>query len=171
MRVSDVDGEAVDVSDGECHIVRAMPVLVSQSDRAVLTDQTSSFDWNDVSGVSEYEIQVDNSSDFGSPEIDRAVSQSEYASTQGPSYETYYWRVRARYSGGWGPWSSAWHFTIQGLPAAPVLVSPSNASVLTDQTPGFESNTVSGASQYQIKVDNSRNFNSPEIDRTLSGSS
>ncbi len=148
------------------------PVLVSPSNGDTLTDNTPTFDWNNVSDAVEYQIQVDNNSDFSSPVIDTCLTASTYTPSGSLEDGVYYWRVRARNSVGfWGKWSGAWNFTIitQG-PPPPSLVSPSNGDTLTDNTPSFDWTDVSGAVEYEIQVDNNSDFSSPEIDEIVSTS-
>jgi hypothetical protein len=62
-----------------------------------------------------YQVQVDNNTDFSSPEQNVTVVHNTYYTTA-PLYRgTYYWRVRV---GGdcdvtEGPWSEVWRFTIK----------------------------------------------------------
>jgi len=48
-------------------------------------------------------------------------------------------------------------------PPAPVLVSPTNGSSAANQTPTFSWNAVTGATSYDLLVDNNSDFSSPEI--------
>ena len=54
-------------------------------------------------------------------------------------------------------------------PDAPTLISPSNGSTTANTTPTFSWSTSSGATQYQIQIDNNADFSSPEQDQTLPG--
>ena len=54
-----------------------------------------------------------------------------------------------------------------GTPAAPALVSPANNAILPlNQSITFSWNPVTGASTYQIQIDDSSNFSSPVLSRT-----
>jgi len=48
-------------------------------------------------------------------------------------------------------------------PPTPTLVSPLNGSSAANQTPTFNWNTVTGATSYDLLVDNNSDFSSPEI--------
>lgn len=48
-------------------------------------------------------------------------------------------------------------------PPTPTLVSPSNGSSAANQTPTFSWNAVTGATSYNLLVDNNSDFSSPEI--------
>jgi len=49
------------------------------------------------------------------------------------------------------------------VPPTPTLVSPSNGSSAANQTPTFSWNAVTGATSYNLLVDNNSDFSSPEI--------
>ena len=68
--------------------------LVNPPDGAdCLADNTPDFDWNDVADALDYWIQVDDNSDFSSPEIDTAGPNSNYTHPSPLSDGTYYWHV------------------------------------------------------------------------------
>jgi uncharacterized protein (TIGR02145 family) len=145
------------------------PTLVSPSDGSATNNSTPSFDWSDVSGAVAYELIVDNSSGFGSPEIDQtSLTVSNHTTTASLFDGTYYWKVRCKDSiGNWGAWSGVWSLAIITVgPSAPTLVSPADGSTTNDNTPAFDWSDVSGAAAYELIVDNSSGFGSPEIDQT-----
>lgn len=88
------------------------PTLVSPIDEAELTNPTPSFEWTSVADTDDYEIQIDNNSSFSSTIVDTTVSSSYYLCPDSLSFDTYYWRVRARDGDVWSDWSSTWSFTI-----------------------------------------------------------
>jgi hypothetical protein len=136
-------------------------------------DSTPFFNWAEVAGATSYDIEVDNNSNFSSPEIDASPSESEHTPSVPLSPNIYYWRVRASNSCGDGPWSSpAWSVTInQAAPAtAPTPMLPVNTSSTCDSTPYIDWSDVGGATAYRIQVDNNSGFTSPEIDTTRSDS-
>lgn len=55
-------------------------------------------------------------------------------------------------------------------PAAPGLVSPTDASLTTDLTPTFDWSDAADATSYTILVDNNSNFGSPEINQSPTSS-
>ncbi len=81
------------------------------------------FTWNNIFGVWNYRIQIDNNSDFSSPIHDEIVSsESFYAGSFGISY--YYWRVRAEnFTNHWGDWSDSFWFRVKSCnpTSCPVL--------------------------------------------------
>ena len=108
------------------------PSLVSPADGALLTnaDLTPAlvFDHNDPDGdkIEVYDLQVDNSSGFGSPiwEVDHAtngISGDRVTRAIGTALAagtTYYWRARTADGETYGPWSSTRSFKINRLPSA-----------------------------------------------------
>ena len=149
--------------------VKFQPLLSSPSNGSTITDNTPYFDWSDVNDASVYELEVDNSSSFSNPEIDQSsLTSSDYTATSALSDDTYYWRLRVKDSqGNWGGWSETGSFTVhtQSL-AAPTLTSPTNGSGVTNNVPSFDWIYVSGTSVYELQVDDSDDFSSPEIDKS-----
>ena len=88
------------------------PTLLSPGNGSSTCDTTPTFDWSTVSGATSYRIQVDNNSDFSSPEIDTTTTNSDYTPGTALAPNTYYWRVRASNSCGNGTWSAVWHFDL-----------------------------------------------------------
>ncbi len=145
------------------------PTLLSPSNSGGTTDQTPTFEWSNVGGTS-YTIQVDNNSNFSSPEVNQTVAAITYTPSSNLAYGTYYWRVLATNSYGSSSYSSAWTVNIGAAPGTPTLASPSNGSSTGDMTPTFDWNDVSGATSYTILVDNNSDFSSPEINQNPTSS-
>lgn len=76
------------------------PTLLKPSDGTTITDSVISFEWNEVANSNSYRIQVDNSSDFSSPEFDLTVPDNNYSIDFHENYGRYYWRVSAKNSDG-----------------------------------------------------------------------
>jgi hypothetical protein len=93
------------------------PSLSSPADGTITNDNTPTFDWSDVVDAVEYRLQVDNDSNFSSPEISVLTGASTYTPTTALAEENYSWRVQARDSANnWGPWSSVWTFVVDVTP-------------------------------------------------------
>lgn len=148
------------------------PTLVVPA-RDVILDSTNrpAFSWQGVSNATQYQIQVDDSSSFNSPEYQSTDSNIGHTSRQGLSQGVYSWRVRAfnEYDTP-GDWSSTWQFTVSIPPDAPVLVNPENGDrAFAGRNVAFEWQEVSNVVRYQVQVDNNSSFRSPEKDTTLPG--
>ncbi|MBN2408059.1 MAG: hypothetical protein JXJ19_10235 [Elusimicrobia bacterium] len=164
-----------------------VPVLISPSAAAtVITTSGIEFDWEDVadpSGV-EYTIQIDNDSDFSSPEIEAAdLTVSEYTTIIELTEGNYSWRVKATDGiGNEGEWSEERAFIVDTMPSevnlsvyftpdylppdVPALVSPADGAEYDVDT-GIELdwsdvNDKNGVA-YDIQIDNNSDFSSPEI--------
>lgn len=88
------------------------PSLVSPSDASTVSASSLSFAWTG-SGAS-YQLQVSNSSNFGTTSIDTTISSTTYTPSS-LTAGTYYWRVSARdISGNTSNWSSMWSLTVSG---------------------------------------------------------
>jgi len=90
----------------------ASPLLGAPVDGSRTTDTTPNFAWLAVIGASTYRIQVDDNSDFSSPEIETDTPDLEYEPTLPLSLSAYSWRVLATNSCGDGSWSLAQSFTL-----------------------------------------------------------
>ncbi len=108
--------------------VPAVPTLASPANGADNLDIPVMLDWSDVSGITYYQVQVDDDAGFGSPAIDISAGVSNYSASTLEDQQTYFWRVRANNDCGWSDWSSVRNFTtrdttspqaISGLVAAP----------------------------------------------------
>jgi subtilisin family serine protease len=146
--------------------VPATPTLLSPANGTNTTNRRPAFDWSDSSGATSYTIQVDNNSDFSSPEISQSPTVSNYTPTADLALGTYYWRVLATNTYGSSVYTSSWSLNIGSAPAVPTLATPTNGSTTTDTTPTFDWNDVSGATAYTIQVDNNSDFSSPEIQQS-----
>jgi hypothetical protein len=61
-----------------------------------------------------YQLQVDDNSDFSSPELDVTRSETDYTPAGSLDIATHYWRVRAQNAADtWGEWSEVWFFEIE----------------------------------------------------------
>jgi hypothetical protein len=81
------------------------------------------------------------------------LAAHSYFSTALSSGGTYYWRSRAKNAAGEGPWSAVWKFsTLAGLPAAPVLISPSNDTTNMNTSAILRWTSVGGALSYDADI-------------------
>jgi hypothetical protein len=138
------------------------PTLLSPPDNADISDFSPSLDWSDVFGADFYEIQVDNSSNFSSPERSSAPSVSQWTVVPDLATGTWYWRVRAHGGSGYSSWTTPWSFVITILPpfGPPQLLSPPDGAYLGDHSPLLDWGDVDGAIFYQVVVDDDPDFSS-----------
>jgi predicted phage tail protein len=112
----------------------SIPQLVSPNNQSL--DQAISvlLSWSAASNASSYRVQVATVRDFS--QVLRDVSNVSATQLQVDNLAegiTYYWRVRASNPVGNSNYSTTWEFSTKKaltVPAAPILSSPSNSSVL-----------------------------------------
>lgn len=94
------------------------PGLVAPANGSTTNDTTPAFSWNSVANANEYEIQVDNNSNFSSPVIDQTRTVTNFTPGTALAPGTYYWHVGGNNTAGGcnqlGPWSATWSFTVSG---------------------------------------------------------
>jgi len=147
-----------------------VPTLISPANTSSTSDLTPTFDWNDVSGATSYTIQIDNTSNFSSPEYTNSPTVSTYTPGTNLATGTWYWRVLATNTYGSSSYTSGWSVILGNAPGVPTLALPANASSTSDLTPTFDWNDVSGATSYTILVDNNSDYSSPEINQSPTAS-
>jgi hypothetical protein len=85
--------------------VPAPELLSPASDASFGVWEGVSFSWNPVSVATEYEIEIDDRSDFSSSEVHHTIGESYYSLDAGVIKSgSYYWRVRGK-ALEWGEWS------------------------------------------------------------------
>jgi hypothetical protein len=99
------------------------PRLKKPSDKTNISDATPTFEWECLDGCT-FDLQVDEESDFLSPEINRVeLIACHYISKEKLDFGTYYWRVRSREkaSNNLSDWSRPWIVIIE----RPMLIAES----------------------------------------------
>ncbi len=142
------------------------PVLSAPATNLLITDYAPTFAWASVvmPGVTvfdHYQIQVDDDSTFGSPNIDEEVLTNSYSVPTGLSPNTqYYWRVRAVNTlNENGDWSTVFSFRTALTP--PNLSAPADAHHELSLQPSFSWQSVSDATSYTIQISTDPNFPAP----------
>lgn len=147
---------------------------------------TPTLNWYKQSGTSnqqKFQIQIDNNSDYGSPEIDSgtiiSTAESYTVSTTGLNFNSlYYWRVRIEDNfGSWTGWAQGADTLF--LTAGPCNNSPtaSNLSYTSEYCvdPSFyfswiySDNDNDNQIRFQMQADNNSNFSSPTVDIDVTG--
>lgn len=93
--------------------VPGTPSLSLPADKSTNQSLTPTFSWNAVSNATTYRLQVSSVSTFKSLVIDDStITSSNSIPTNPLSLKiTYFWRVVAKNSAGWGTTSPIWSFT------------------------------------------------------------
>ncbi|MBZ0293089.1 MAG: hypothetical protein K8L99_11045 [Anaerolineae bacterium] len=129
------------------------PNLIAPANNAWTNSGAPQFTWDSVADATSYQIQIDNNSDFSSPERDASPTTTTYTASPQLTDTLYYWRVRGISAAGSGPWSDMRSFKIDTQPpAVPVLRSPQNAQETTTNRPIFSWDAVTGATSYEMRL-------------------
>lgn len=144
------------------------PQIVAPFDRAAFDFNVSGpeFAWRAVAPGLRYELQVDNNSNFRTPELVYLTETDElnHVAGQLPNGR-YYWRVRGVNSFGLnGNWSKRQQIHVADSPAAPLLAAPASSLAIADFRPNFSWSPVSGATLYRFQLSKSSACTDPMID-------
>jgi ELWxxDGT repeat protein len=137
------------------------------------TDTTPTFNWRSVTGALGYDVQVSHDADFVTLDVNM-YNLSSATLTYTPiltTYQKYFWRVRAKLSGGlYTNWMPACALTVTQSLNIPNLLSPAPLELRGASLVTFSWDALPDLN-YQIQVDDSPLFNSPLVqgDVTASG--
>lgn len=110
-------------------------------------DAAPQFSWQIVAEATVYELYLHNGTDVIHQ---TGLTQTSWTPLPALARGEWTWNVRARNAAGVAsPWSNTAHFSTSGLTQ---LLTPSSST--TDTTPTFIWQSVTGASQYVLQVDN-----------------
>lgn len=145
---------------GACGGALPAPTLVSPANNTAWTQNLyPTFEWQSVSGASNYTVQISRSStDFSSTYLVKEATSygtSYMVDTALTNCTSYYWRVRGVTDSTVGAWSSVWKLTLQVAPSQPVQVSPLNNAILTTRRPTLTWEASTGATSYVLEIDSS----------------
>jgi len=114
------------------HVLEA-PALDSPPNEAVINELAPLLIWSDMPGADLYEIRLDNTPTFESPDRQGSSAVSQWTVNPELGLGTWYWQVRAHNSVGWSDWADPWDFEVTDLPLAPILIFPPNDTTLRDE--------------------------------------
>ena len=145
------------------------PTLVSPANGSLGNSATAALDWTDSvdsSGIQGYEVQVDSDTLFSAPLEWSGLVVPSTAVTGALPEGPHAWRVRALdVAGNASAWSGARTFTTDlTAPPTPVLLTPSDAGLVTATSPALDwadSVDPSGIQNYQVYVDADAAFTAP----------
>jgi hypothetical protein len=149
-----------------------VPILMAPANGSIVYTRAPLLQWFPTHWAGRYTVQVSVNSNF-SPMV---VNDS---SSTGPQFNVppgilqlntqYFWRVSGWNPLGRGPFSAVWSFNVANIPAAPVLVSPPDSSMVPTTTPVLTWTSSGGAFFYGVQVATDAAFNNMVInDSTLS---
>jgi hypothetical protein len=147
------------------------PELIKPVDGDLIeTTQRPGLDWGNVEYATDYTVQVDDNSNFRSPEYITTTPETNSTVTTSLEQGEYYWRAQAinQYNTP-SEWSNVGTFTISIPPGVPELLDPNAGELIeTTTTPVLDWQSAVNATTYQVRVDNNQDFSSPEFDTTSS---
>jgi hypothetical protein len=139
-------GQAGAVNPYSFQVVPPAPTLTwPPNGQTILNDLTPDLGWNTVQDANYFWVQVDNNSNFSSPEAENTMVWTLNWTPSMSSYGTYYWRAKAHTTTNvWSEWSTAWSFTLsQGTISVTITSSPSGCSFTVDGTTYSSTQTFS----------------------------
>jgi hypothetical protein len=153
--------------------VPSPPALLSPPYNATEVVVNPLLDWSDVTGATNYHLQVSAYSNFSVLWINDSsstVSQFQVPSGILAYNSLYYWRVRAKNFLGWGSYQTPFRFFTQVAPPPPVpiLLSPADGETGVSLTPTLDWTDVSGAVKYRVQVSTQSNFGTTVLDDSSS---
>ncbi|HTP00414.1 MAG TPA: glycoside hydrolase domain-containing protein [Anaerolineales bacterium] len=89
------------------------PTLLTPANNSTITMARPLLDWGDVSGATQYTVQISATPDFTSNYIQDSPTASQFTPAVDLPAGAVYWRVMALGPNGPSNWSAAWSFTIQ----------------------------------------------------------
>jgi len=116
-------------------------------------DSTPKYVWTKVAGATNYQIQLREGATlvYNKYTSSSACGISTCYKTPGTTlgyYNAYKWRVRAKVSGVWRPWSAYKTFTV----SQPIPEPKTPSGDISDRTPKYTWTKVSEATNYQIQL-------------------
>jgi hypothetical protein len=140
----------------------APPAATLVSPSGTISTTTPAYTWNAVSAATDFYLWVNDATGARVQQWYTAV-QAGCSSGTGTCSVTPAtalasgsgaWYIQTKNSVGTGPWSSGMSFTVQ-LPSPPAATLASPSGTITDTTPTYTWNAVSGATWYRLWVNDS----------------
>lgn len=141
------------------------PALLAPADNSRCLDKTIDFEWELKPSVVNYQLQVSTvSGDYSSPVINEpGLTDTEYRATVPDNDVTYYWRVRANYSGTFA-WSEEFSFNTK-IDGTNTLL-PSEGTQCLSNPVYFEWGIMPSVSSYHVQISTNQSFAGAEINNT-----
>jgi hypothetical protein len=137
-------------------------ILVSPTNNNINQPPNALLDWNVLSGILGYEVQIDTTNNFNSSLLQTfSVGATSQTLTANLNFgTTWYWRVRAFHQTDTTVWSAIWNFTTVDIVT---LVAPANNTINQAANELLDWNPVGGISGYIVQTDTSSSFNSGQL--------
>jgi photosystem II stability/assembly factor-like uncharacterized protein len=150
--------------------------LVSPSEGLVLSTDSVQLRWNMATpDIDRYWAEYSTDSTFAISTIDSTLADTSVTINGLSDNSTYYWRVRAHNSSGYGPFSETRSFSVDiptPSPSAVVLLLPGNAAVISSDSTELRWNTATPEiDRYWAEYSTDSLFGISTIDSTLADTS
>ncbi|MFN4110665.1 MAG: T9SS type A sorting domain-containing protein [Ignavibacteria bacterium] len=142
--------------------------LISPANGSINVVTSPVLKWTQVSGVSNYHLQVATDSNFSSLVLNDSTIQTNEKLVQLQPQKKYYWRVRSKNNAGWSLFSQVWSFTTKSNPPSqPILNSPPKGASGISIPVEFKWFSSSGAENYSLIVNEDSTFTNPVLNETV----
>ena len=153
--------------------IPGITLLSSPADQSSNIDiSTEKLTWNSVSKATKYHIVISEDEEFTKIVSEKNdLTKTEYSISDLEGKKTYYWKVQAGNSLGFGEWSEVWSFTtketVSETPDPPLLVSPDDGAIEVDRSSVFFQWQVSEkALTYNLQASKTIDFAETVLDIT-----
>jgi len=127
-----------------------------------------SLSWSAVHGATSYQVQLAPDDSFLTG-VRNLGSPANHLKLLGLARDAHYWwRVRAKFSGGFSAWSDGRSFSTPSLEQVSLVTPADGASV--GPLPTFDWTDVTGATGYRFEVSSSPSFNTLTVNVTVANS-
>lgn len=135
-------------------VILSQPSLSSPLNSSVNQPLNVTLKWKRMTFADSYHLQVSTFPSFSSLIYEEyAISDTSRQIPHLNNNTVYYWRLRGRNAGSYGPNSDTWNFTtIKAIPAIPVLASPADGSAFQPVNVTLVWNSVQGAMTYRLQL-------------------
>lgn len=130
--------------------------------------------WQSISGITSYRLQVARDPQFTSRIIDRDLTIAQFSTSQLLDFSTtYYWRVRATGPAGTTEWSPVWEFTTIIERPEPVALgmqgnTPGDGAAQVPVSTPFSWEASARAAEYTIQISDDPSFSTVQIEGEVS---
>lgn len=141
------------------------PNLIAPPDGATIGSSSVSLVWFPSSGAAAYHIQLATDASFTTlVREDSTLTDTTLAIESLEQGTTYYWRLRAGNTVGWGAYSETRSFDVGAAPAAPALITPINGELNTSSTLTFVWATSPQVNAYHLQLSTEEDFSALVLD-------
>jgi len=135
-----------------------MAVLLTPVNNTTVCNSGTTFTWNAITGVSQYDLSITSDSDFQNVVFENTgIFGTSYTSNSSLASGIYYWRVRGINETCNGIFSEPYIIELVWL-IQPVGLSPANNSYINTSQPTFTWNQVEYADKYHIQIATQSDF-------------